>query len=203
MLFRSEYYKLPIIGVIAGIILIMYIIKQIMTPEKTNLMDLTVVNTNPDVVSETTYFTDFLQGQGFDPEKDEIAVNSNLSLSIDEDGMPSDPTSLEVLYTLFAADAVDTFIADESIVQVMANNDMFAPLDEVVSEEFLEKYEDSLIYSTDSETKEKYPVAILLPEEGGIMDTGMFLSTPIAVGFTGSDTDRSLETEFLEYLLSY
>lgn len=196
-----EYYKLAIIGGVAGILFVAYIIKQIVMPEPTSLMDLMIVNVDGEGVMDTTLFDDFLTDAGYSTDDYKLAVNTNLNVRAGKDGLDGDVNSIQVLYTLFAADGVDAFMSGEDVFRAIAKNEMFVPLDKVADAETIEKYKDQLVYAVDDETGEEYAVGIILKDNKKVEDAGFFFERPQVIGFTGTDEDKTVQKQFLEYML--
>lgn len=195
-----EYYKPAIFGILFAIIAVVYIIYRVMNPGKTSVMELTMVNTAPNGQGNEIW-NEFLTEQGYDTDKYEVANNCTLNLKIREDGLATDASTHEVLYTLFAAGAVDSFVTDENVFNCMLKAGVFHDLREILPAELIEEQKENLVYYEDEESGEKFPAGIILPKEGRIEKEGMIYQAPAILGFSGKKKDTELLTAFAKYLL--
>lgn len=196
------YYKVPILGGIAVIALIIYIIIQIMTVDKENALSLLVVNGNPDVTTETcdSNFTPFLESLGLNMELTTTDMNNSLSFDVTNGANSIDPQVFSVFTTLVVAQEEDLLITDEKTFAFLAKQGYFRPLSDYLSEDEIQAYEDQLIYGIDSETQKEYACGINMKGCDDQTLTQFSLAEPcIGLFYRGPHADTAVT--YVKYLL--
>lgn len=195
-----EYYKFHIIGTICGLAVVIGFLVHFLTPRKEVVLNLLMVNVDHSVIGDASYFDDFMKKNGYDTSKQEINLNANFTIDLHDDKGTSSST-LQSIYTVFMAGAVDVYMSDEELFQAFADNEEFEPLEDYVSKEFIEKHKDDIVYGTDVETNEKYMAGVCLPKNSKYVKDNLFYLTPVVIGFSGPKVQNyEAQKQFLEYV---
>ncbi len=135
-----EYFKWPIIGGIAAVILLIYGIHTLLAPKKEMVFEALVLNIPMDGETEEALEEGFVSYAGIDLEQQEYVIDW---------GVPRDDTgtiALQKLMVALAAKDCDLVAGDIAIANYMAKGEAAADLSELLGEDFLESYEGRIYY---------------------------------------------------------
>lgn len=193
------YYKLWIFGAIVILFILGYAIYTTMGIHKDAVINVTFVNADEITVSESSLFDEFIDTH-FDPKLDCADVSANFHISLSDSGTASG-TAVQVLSAQILSGEIDALISDKDIIHYMASGGSLANLTDVFSKELLEKYQSQLIYATDEESGESYPVGISLNESSRFQDEH-FMSEPAVLGVGITSEHMDAVEMFVDYLMS-
>ncbi|MCD7715362.1 MAG: hypothetical protein LUI39_02775 [Lachnospiraceae bacterium] len=154
--FREYYGKKLLAAVVIAVVVLYFIYNYVTTPE--NALNILAVNASEEGNEEyeETYFLDFLEQNGVDASR--YVVNANRSVNVDANSEDSfNTSSVETIVTLFTAQEVDLFFADNDYFLSMAALDYMENLEDYLTEEEIAALdEDDLIYVTVQESDDEY-----------------------------------------------
>lgn len=201
------YYRLPIVASVIILCLIVSFVHNIITMKDT-LMYSMVINANTydnaeeeNDSSQPKLFQDYMNVKGYDLDKYQIDVNTTLMFDPAEDPAYSDTRSYSVLTTLMMSGTVDNVMADKNIFDALANSGFLASLTNYLTPEELEAQKDHLIYATDPETEETFPVGISLDDSAVVKNSTLFYNVPV-IGFVYGAPHKKESVEFLQYMMA-
>ncbi len=192
-----DYYKFPILAVIAAIIGVALIIRHFVT-YKDPVLEILMVNSMNSAEETDDLFYDFMSDYGHDPSSEEILINNNLDLVIGDSSFFQQQGSLDML---MATHVYSIFFADRDVFDYYAENGSLRDLREFVSEEILAAYEGSLVYAVDTESGATYPCGIMLSATDNAFLSQSGLYDDCVFGILYSDSDDKIIGQFAEYLL--
>lgn len=206
-----DYYKWPIIIVIAVVIALVSIIHGRLTA-KTEALYILAGNADSIHMVDAPESTldDFLVAQGLNPDKDEVAINTNITYT----GADSQVYTLATLATVIGAQQVDVALSHGELYEYMSGNAEFMPMEEVFTPEEMEKYKDFLVEGTyheitynddgtEGETIDHdYICGVRISAENPwIKETGMYPDTDVVAGVIANTKRPELAKAFIIYLL--
>lgn len=198
-----SYYALKLLALIAGIIIVIFLIVHFATKQDMALGILAVNADGSNVVAEgPEYFNDFLDENGIDPKKN--TVNLNRTMYIDTTSEENiDQTNLETIQTLFVTNSVDVFLADEGFYTAMAGGDYIADLRDYLPQDVLDKYQDDIVYVESYETGKEIAAGIRLntSENAWIAATGWYDMDEVVVGLSDGMRAPELAVKLLLEIL--
>lgn len=195
-----DYYRLPIIIVIAVIFFIGSLIHHYVT-YKEPALDVIMVNSNMAYAEEFPEFDNFYELTGLDPADEPIAVDASIIFSSLEEPT-SDYYNIQNLSLRIAVGGNDIIFAPEEIYSYYAASGSMMDLSTILSDAELSQYANQLLYATDEETGVSYPCAIKLSEEHWALTNGYY-SQPCYLGIIVNTDAAELSSEFLHYVLAY
>lgn len=192
-----DYYSKPAIIIIIIAAFVIGLICNVIS-NRPPVMELLLVNTvsEPnDIVTDS--MNDFLAANGYNPEKDEIFLNTSFHLRTSDDS--SNQTQF-LLQEMIEVKNYSGFFADPESYEYFAGNGYFQHLGEFLTNEELEKWQDHIIYGQDAYTGERYPCGLLLNKDNcpWLADAGY---ETCGFGFLYSKADPALCSAFLHYIL--
>ena len=155
-----DYYKWPIIGVVAAVIIITSFIYNQVT-KKEDALNGMLINTTRygstySVEQYESLYFDILQTLNLDPKEYQIELNTSVSLSLSGNSSVSyyDSQSLTVLMTRVGAETIDFLTGNISTMQNLAYRGYLEDLTNLLSEEDYLKYEPYFLYIDNAIIKE-------------------------------------------------
>ncbi len=199
-----EYYKFHAIGIIVGLLIVIYIVKTIVTAKDYALF---VVEINSGdatgEVSETwkNELTDFLD---VDTKDYEVYIDSSMQFSFGNVSSQTDYTSAQKLTALLTARTMDIMMSDITVFEQYAQNRCFIDLREIYTEDELAAME-GRIYYTDAATYSDYDSSELNVYEiqsGYVIDhhDPSSMEDPIPVGIFADENTRVGQSGVYDYL---
>ena len=137
-----EYYKLPVIGIIVGAIIIFSIIKAIVTAKDYCFVAMLVNSANIDTAKMSESFAGYA---GLDLDRYDCYINANEAENM-MNSNAADYGPATRFAALLAADDLDCVVYDSMVFNNKAVNDVFADLTKILSDEDIKKYEDNFYY---------------------------------------------------------
>lgn len=168
---------------------------------KDPVISIVMVNSDTRAADEEkqNQFTDYLTAHGYDPKKTKVSVRADYSLDLNGRDSATQKSD-QALAILLAAGGVDVLTADEEVFDYLAAHSYFASLEDVLPKEELEVRKDQLVYTTDTETGEKYPVGIRQEKDALLSGYGSYPDGYV-IGVVLSGENKAQAVEFLPYFL--
>ena len=150
-----EYYKVHTIVAIVAVVFVTMMIRSFVT-SKDYALFIAVVDSY-DLAGGTTegWASDLADIIGFDKDDYEVHIDSSLTFGGDSASSQSDYVSAQKLTALLTSRTVDIMMADMTVFEQYAQNDIFIDLRDIYTEEELSEME-GLIYYTDAATYADY-----------------------------------------------
>ncbi len=174
------YYARDVIVIGAAIIFILFMLFRTFFGQSAafNIMAVNTVREDDMAASDESFYSDFLTEAGIDGE--EILITDTLGVTADEEDSAS-LTNMTTIQNRLNACSVDILFGDEDFIYSLGEFDYLTDLSTVLSEEILETYADSLVYTISLESGEEYPVGILLEGNTWIESTGWYDTDDVVV----------------------
>ena len=137
-----EYYKLPVIGIIVGAVIIFSITKAIVTAKDYCFVAMLVNSANIDTEKMSESFAGYA---GLDLDRYNCYINANEAENM-MNSSAADYGPATRFAALMAAKDLDCVVYDSMVFNNKAVNDVFADLNKILSDEDIEKYKDSFYY---------------------------------------------------------
>lgn len=193
-----DYYKWIIFAVLLAAAFIIYIVYYKVT-YRTPLLNVIMFNCNDPIYADDSGFDEFLSEYGYDPKEAPISLSSTFQIADDEQPMPG--SGYEALAVMIAAGDQDLFFGTGDIYLNYAEQGALTDLSAVLPSEVLERYQDSLIYSTDDGQTDPYPCAIELTDNAWLQKYNYYDTCYFGIFSRNQNLDAALQ--FAEFLLNY
>lgn len=157
----ADYYKIPIIATIAGIIAIISLVRSIQSNNYETSLYVSYVNCiSVDLRDETKILDNTLTNWlGIDGVKQRVSVDGYYK--VDPSTYSEETfTSAQKLNIMIAAKSSDCYFGDELFTGSWANSGCLRNLEDVLPPELLEKVRDRLVYYPVGETGEEFAVGV-------------------------------------------
>lgn len=140
-----DYYKWYILLAIVGVIVVITIIRNL-TSRKEDVLYVLMVNADTLINEEepSDIFDEFLIGEGYDPAKEEILVNTSIRYL--GGGAASDIYGMQAMTTILGSGTSDVCVMDEEVYTMEASEGAFLPVQFYLSEEELETLSDRILW---------------------------------------------------------
>lgn len=194
-----DYYKFFIIGSIFIIYVLSSTIYNHLT-EKECLLKIIMVNGSLPY-DGAIFADDFLLGQGFNPETQEIVVSS-LGISFTEKTYQQDYYTMQSLIARLTSGDIDIMSAPSDIFKDFAYEGYFTDLRIIFSEEELSSLKNYLVYTTNPDTNESYPCGFDLTDNTWIKKYGYYQDN-CQFGILYNVSHLETAKNFLLYILNY
>lgn len=166
-----NYYKLQILAITAAVVVVGYILYINLRPQREIILDVMIVNGN--TVAESDLFDRYLDQAGFDILENRAYVSNGIQIRFD--GTDSHAYDYyEIVSAQFLTGEIDLYFSDGALFTSFANYNAFQDVSEYMTPEQLERYEDSILYVTNTETGEQMACGIILPPGTEVCDTYFF-----------------------------
>lgn len=195
-----DYYRFHILGTIVLIVVFGSIIHHYATL-KTAVLDMIFLNAYS-METEQDPFEPFLLEQGYDTDKYEIYLTTNLAFTLTEDDYQADYTTLQAVSAMFATGTIDVFAMPPQVFDDYATTGYLNDLRTIFTEDELSAYSDVIVYSTLTETGETFPSAINLKDCKWVEENGYYAGD-YYLGITVNTDSTDLIREFILYILEY
>lgn len=218
------YYKWHVIITIAVIAIVSSFVYEIVTQKDDAFYGVFLNSFAMDNADQ--YMQDFAASMGIDTEKYNVGLDNSLFIS--KEGMDqSTMAAVQKLMVYIAAAEIDVVASDTETFEQYANNNNFADLREVLSQEQLEKYEPYLYYVDQTVIDEKdaandaadtsyvpsypdptrpqdmaqpIPVAIYLDTSSPMFEAYQFTKSPVVIGIVVNTTRPDTAAAFIDYV---
>lgn len=165
--------------------------------------------------SHSANFDEYLQKYGYENFENAVSCNTTLKIFTKEENADLFAASYvqhsNALYTWLQAGSEDVVIGrGEYFYRDLVESVVFMDLREVLPQELLEQYADSLVYCTpvplgqpqeSADPSKAYPCAIYLKDNAWIQGTGYYRECYVGIPKSAKHVDAA--KNFLEYILTY
>ena len=198
--FIVEYYGINI-AVVAVLICVAIGLVVHFVCKKENVLSVYAVNTTQGDCpgDEPEFYADFLKRNGINPDKADISISANLSVSADAQDSASQ-TNIQMIQTRLMANSVDVFLAPEDFFVSIGEFEYLADLNNYRSADNMEKYKDDLVYIKGLDSGKSYPVGIRLKANKWIEKTGWY-EDEVVVGISDNAKNGDLATALVLEIL--
>lgn len=193
-----DYYKWPILAVIVAVIFVIYLIYHYVT-YRDPLLNVIMINCNDSISADDSGFDEFLTKYGYDPDDFPVSLSSSLQFSDGEYSLSYNDS--QALTLMIAAGGQDLFFGTGDVYLDYADQGALIDLSTVLSEDLLERYKDSLIYSTDDGQVDAYPCAIELTDNAWVKKYNYYDTCYFGIFYQNENLDAAVQ--FAEFLLNY
>ncbi len=169
-----DYYKLTILIVTVIVATTAYIVYLNVRPSRNPILNVTMINAI--TVTETDLFDQYLAEAEYDIVENCATVLNGTQINLDGSDVRA-WDKYEILAAQLLIGEIDLFFADGQIFTSFAAKHAFRDVREYMTEEELEKYEDYILYVTDTETGEQMPCGIIIPTTHPVGENLYYLST--------------------------
>ena len=195
-----SYYYLPIICAIAVIATASYIIYLNVRPQRTAILNVTMVNGI--TVTESDLFDRYLERAGYNIKEDTARVSNYIQINFDGTDQHA-WDYYEIVSAQFLMGEIDLFISDGTLFTSYANNGAFLDVSEYLTPEQLEQYEDCILYVTNSSTGEQMACGLVLGPDTQVCREQYFLDTcylGMSSNVYNDEEARAVRAQILEEL---
>lgn len=193
--FIWDYYRFAILAVIcAAIILIPALVSAITHREP--VLKLTMVNSLTMQDDPERGFREFLDACGY-PSEDSVETRTIYASESDMQGLQG----IQVLAGEIAAGGRDVLMGNPELIASYGQAGALKDLSELLPEDVLAQYADSLIYSDEEGKTEQYPCAVLLTDNRWITENQYYLED-CCVGILYRGDNPEAAVQFLQFLLT-
>ena len=195
-----EYYKWYIIVGTFFLIFGTYLIIHY-TTKKDIVANVIMVNADVEMANETgnELFDSFLEENGYNIKENEIILNDGLSFDPNGIGKENYYTYQSML-TVLEAGGADVYFSDEGAYALIQNIGLLKDMTEVLPKDILDKYQNELCYTTDEETGDTYPSAIILKDNEWVEQSKMYRGTCVVAAAYGAADEELQQNLMLEIL---
>lgn len=205
-----DYYKWPTLAIIAGVLFILFITKDVIKASKPVYVSAVFINSHS-LTDNTALQEDFISYTGIDPKKYNVHIDSTISIragSIDEDSYYND----QRVFAMLMAKEIDCMLVDETLFPTYKNQGIFEDLSTLLTDEQMEKYADRIVYETTNDISTPYPMAIDLSQVPYLTRIGAYPymqsgedseNDQVYFGIIANSLDKARAVEFLEYIFSF
>lgn len=191
-----EYYRWHILVTVVLVFALGSWIQGIVT-HKEPVLQLEMINCYGNTPNGEA-FEDFLNQQGVPYDPDAVLVGKNIQLN-----------GPDISITFGAAQMLACSIAAGEPDLIFWETDELMPalegalldLREILPQELLDEYADSLVYAVDEETGEEYPCGIYTERNPWMMENKYYVNCSVSVPATCKN--RELAGAFIQYMLNY
>ena len=197
------YYKW-VLAVAAGVILLICIIvSSVMNKSVTILYSGTIINAELSEEGETYLTDDLFAHLGGVEKKEKVELTSSYynDLSTTQDPEADSAAAMRIT-AMVAAKELDYIIMDELSYNYYKKASIFSSLDEELSQELMDQLSDRVVYYTDEEEGNTYPIALDITDTAFAQDCIQNGKT-VYIAFCGNTEHSAQNYQFLEYLLNW
>ena len=137
-----EYYKIPIIGVIAAIIFIVTFTRDYRINKRPYFLDAIVINSDIAYSADNYLLDDYIKYAGVDTKTYNIAVDTSIYIDEEKYDQMTMANSQKVM-ALFSAGELDVVMGPDSIMDQYGRMEAFMDLKEVLDDERIKELEDA------------------------------------------------------------
>jgi hypothetical protein len=190
-----EYYKVQFFLIVLAVAVVIYVIKEIITPDITPRFNAAIINSAVNPVTLEQYAKDFEDHLQLDPLKESVILNDNFYTDIY--GLGS--SSAEALVAYIAAGEIDVMIAPETSFKQYAYYGYFKKLSEALPTDIYTSLADYFFIYDQEEDPERCPYGIYLYNSD--LFKGLKYNADnyvLGILINGQNTDNTIE--FIRYL---
>lgn len=203
----KDYYWLPIVAVILTVIVGLALVKTFQQKNFKTVLYIALINNEKSVWSEDVdqYEHDlsdvFAAKIGIDNEKQRIIVDNSYTINMKKDSEMS-LYSAESLIGMYQGQKVDLMLGDQEAIEYFYGeyDTFFHDLNDVFDEEFLQQYQDKIVYFTGKDGN-KTPVAFDVSECQLIKDSALTIEPAyLAIYYTTKRLD--VAADYVRFVLT-
>lgn len=193
------YYKIPIVGVMTVIFLIIYFVHAFLNRPEDTLLHVTFVNCYEDISEDSDFYKNFMEFADFE-ESGEVYFDSNIFFNLEKESDYAN-TYFQKTVAYLEAGTTDAVVCQESNLKGLAQGGRVLSLRDERVEKIYEKYKDRIVEYTTKEG-ETVPVGINISDSPLLKGTKSYQDgCYLCVSAYIDEPDRidNVET-FLDYL---
>lgn len=194
-----DYYKavlVILIVIIAGVQITRTIIRNINTEELLNVVFLNSSYTSESAEQLEQDFTDYLGGI----EKDQ-KISLDFSMAVDPQVWDNNWVAVQTKIMAYSVDGeLDGIVMPESVYSIFLEQDMFMPLEEVLTANEQEKWSERLLLGKQPETGQEKLYAIRVDDAPMIQKYGLYGEEPVYLAVIATAERTEMILEFLRFL---
>lgn len=202
-----DYYRIPILVISLGMIMAIFIIKDVISNNRPTHLYACMLNSNYSYDNDTELINEYINYADIDTQAEQLILDFSMQIHLDD----ADQMSLayqQKIMALFAADELDVLVGDEQIVKSYAEADGFANLEEFLPDDLKSELAEKgySYYHYTSEDGGSVPIGLYMDsckrlQEDGTMGTYPEDSRPIfTIAWNTPHPENSIE--FLRFLIS-
>ncbi|MCR5216087.1 MAG: hypothetical protein K6C69_04055 [Lachnospiraceae bacterium] len=203
----KDYYWMPIVAVILGILLIYALIQTFIAKNYDTVLYVVLVNNDKSVWDddidryENALSADYAAYIGVDNVKERVIVDNNYVLDWEKDAEMS-IYSAESLTAMIYAGHFDVVFSDDPGMDYFCEDEYtyFYNLEEIFSAEYLEAHKDQIYYYTYKDGHSE-PIAFLVKEEPKVAAAGLTID-PVYVGVISNSTRTEQAVDYIQFMMS-
>ncbi|MBQ2785603.1 MAG: hypothetical protein IJF02_03775 [Oscillospiraceae bacterium] len=156
-----EYYKLPIVAVLAVIAVISWFVYIDLTTVDP-LMHVIMTDMNEPLQDDSAY-QDFLAKSDYEAYIGAVSLNQNMYFYLDDPDNSNyeiNGTSYQILHGMISSKTQEILFSQPKIFGTCATEGALMDLSMVLPQELLDQHSERLLYVVDEETGEKYPCGV-------------------------------------------
>lgn len=195
-----DYYKWPIIVVIGLLVTLAISLPQLIENSKEIVLYSAFVNTQLSDTDEThPLLQEFAEEKDIDIENKRMMLDCSMTINYENPSEFSMECS-QKLTAMFSAKQLDVIVADKETYENYEVLGVYEDLEQLVDEEFIEKYKDKLVYGSTNDSDEQHAYAIEVTDSPVLQEYGAYI-VPAYFSVAVNAEHPENAVEFLEYLM--
>ena len=190
-----DYYRLPVIGCITALAVVIYALTAFLKPQKTTALTVVIIGAEKEIQETPEIFTAF-EEEMLETEYEKLSVERIQSMG--EAPARSLVPYIQILNARFLAGEIDLVLADQDTLSYVAGNGVFLDPRTYLTEEE-ENQLSPWIVTSENADGETVGIGISLEESSLFKETGL-LGEDAAVGIAAGSRDPELAHTLIEYL---
>lgn len=191
--FIWDYYKVPIITVACGFILVAL---TLLTNLGRGDIVMYAVLINADPEGDSNSFVQTMENSGTDMNGKTVDVAANYSLRYNSTDL-SDGDTIQVLAALFGIGDLDLFVADEPVFTSYVNQEAFVDLSLFIDREYLDSHD---LYTYEGEGGREIVAGIWLREGSPLHKAGYYYGD-VVIGIAAGAQNLDPAVEYMKQLV--
>lgn len=183
-----DYYKIPIIGVITLVALIIYIFYLVFRHVPEEVLNVTLINSSLTSEDEISLDDDFLRMEGYDLEDYKISMDGHITIDNNMSG-----NAREFVAAMILAEEIDVLVWDEEAYEYVNSLGAITNLEDYMTVNYIEKYSEYAIYENEILIGFRFNETKNISKELKMGE--------IYVGIINTATRKDEGVRFIEYLL--
>ena len=183
-----DYYKVPIIGAITAVVLIVYILYLVFRHVPEDVLNVTLINSAVTSESEVTLDDEYISFAGYDPYDYQVSIGAYITI---DNGMTG--KAREFMAAKILAEEIDILFWDNEALDYVKTLEASADLEDYMPESYIEKYKNYAIYENES------LIGFSFDSKTDI--TKKLVMKESYVGMIGTAANKDEAVKFIEYLL--
>lgn len=193
--FLWEYYKVQAGIIVLAIALIIYIIKEIITPDVKPKFNAAIINNPINSIMLEEYANSFAEKLQLDPVRESVVLNDNFYT--DDIGLAS--SSLQALAAYISGAEIDVIIAPETNFKQYAYYGYFKKLSDALPTDVYSSLADYFFISDQEDDPEKSPYGIYL-DKSNLFGGVKYKYDSYVLGIVANSPHPDTTVEFIKYL---